>query len=89
LRSWLSMWSLETSKCVGAPHLKKFDTPALVIQATGDTGVFPSDARRIFDALGSKDKSIELLPGEHYFEDSAGHRHRAADVVCDWIRARA
>lgn len=88
LRTWLSMWSLETSKCVGAPHLKKFDTPTLVIQSTGDTGVFPSDARRIFDAVGAKDKSIEFIPGEHYLEDSAQHRHQAADVLCDWIKVR-
>lgn len=88
LKTWLSMWSLETSKCVGAPHLAKFDTPSLVIQGTADTGVFPSDARRIYDAVGAKDKSIQLIPGEHYFEDSARHRHQAADVVCDWIKAR-
>jgi hypothetical protein len=88
LRTWLSMWSLETSKCVGAPHLKKFETPTLVVQSTADTGVFPSDARRIFDAVGAKDKSIALIPGEHYFESSPQHRHQAADVVCDWIKAR-
>jgi len=82
------MWSLETSKCVGTPHLKKFDTPTLVVQGTADTGVFPSDARKIFDAVGSSDKTIQLLPGQHYFEDSAQHRHQVADAVCDWIKAR-
>jgi esterase/lipase len=62
--------------------------PALVVQGTADTGVFPSDARRIFDAIGSQDKRLELIQGQHYFEDSAQHRHDAADLVCDWVRAK-
>ena len=33
LRSWLSMWSLETSKCQGPEQLAKFAIPALVIQS--------------------------------------------------------
>ena len=48
LKTWLNMWSLETSPCQGQPHLAKHDTPALVVQGTADTGVFPSDARKIF-----------------------------------------
>lgn len=88
LTSWLSMWSLETSKCQGEPHLKKLDVPSLVIQGTADTGVFPSDAARIHAAIGASDKRLDMLPGAHYFEESAQHRHDAADLVSDWIRAR-
>lgn len=88
LTTWLNMWSLETSKCQGEPHLNKLTIPALVIQGTADTGVFPSDARRIHEAIGSADASLELLPGAHYFEESAQHRHDAADVVADWLKAR-
>lgn len=89
IKSWLSMWSLETSKCQGAPHLAKFDQPSLVVQGLADTGVFPSDAHRIFDAIGTKDKSLELIPGAHYFEDSIEHRQTAAALMCDWIKARS
>lgn len=88
LKTWLSMWSLETSQCRGAPHLSKLDIPSLVIQGTADTGVFPSDARKIHGAIGASDKSLELMPGAHYFEESAKYRHHAADVVCDWLKAR-
>src|SRR3546814_3473444 len=61
--------------------LAKHDTPALVVQGTADTGVFPSDARKIFDFLGSSDKKLELIPGAHYFEDSIEERQNAADLV--------
>jgi len=89
LRTWLSMWSLETSNCQGEPHLRKFDTPALVIQSLADTGVFPSDARKIFDFIGSIDKHLEMVPGAHYFEDSEANREGVVHLMVDWIRARS
>lgn len=88
LKTWLSMWSLETSNCQGKPHLAKFDLPALVVQGTADTGVFPSDARLIHGFIGSKDKTLELIPGAHYFEDSRAVRDRAIDLMDSWIKAR-
>ena len=59
-----------------------------MVQSLGDTGVFPSDARKIFDSIGSKDKTIELIPGAHYLEDSVEHRHRAAEMIAEWVRKR-
>jgi pimeloyl-ACP methyl ester carboxylesterase len=85
LRAWLSMWSLETSHCRGEEQLAKLDLPSLVIQSMGDTGVFPSDARQIFEALAATDKTLEFLPGAHYFEDSDAHRQRVADLMSGWI----
>ena len=89
LRAWLSMWSLETSKCQGPPQLAKLDVPALVVQGLGDMGVFPSDARKIFESIASRDKQLELIPGAHYFEDSETNREAAADLMAAWIMERA
>jgi len=89
LRAWLSMWSLETSNCQGPPQLAKLTLPALLIQSMGDMGVFPSDARKIHESLASTDKTLELIPGAHYFEDSEANRSRAADLMTAWIAARA
>ena len=85
LKTWLSMWSLETSRCQGAPSLAKFRLPSLVVQSLGDTGVFPSDARKIFGNIGSADKELHLVTGAHYFEDSREEREAAADLVADWV----
>ena len=89
LRSWLSMWSLEMSKCQGGAQLARIDAPALVVQSTGDMGVFPSDARSLHEALASRDKTLELIPGAHYFEDSEASRLRMVDLVADWIGSRS
>jgi hypothetical protein len=85
LRTWLSMWSLETSKCNGREHLAKFTMPALVVQSTADMGVFPSDAKKIADAIGSQDKTLMMVPGAHYFEDSTANRENVVDLMVDWI----
>jgi pimeloyl-ACP methyl ester carboxylesterase len=88
LRTWLSMWSLRESDCGGAPHLRKITQPSLVIQSRADTGCFPSDAREIFESLGARDKSLELIPGSHYLEEPAGARAEVADLITAWLRAR-
>jgi pimeloyl-ACP methyl ester carboxylesterase len=85
LKTWLSMWSLETSNCQGRPHLSKLSLPSLVVQGTADTGVFPSDARKIFEFLGAADKRLHMIPGAHYFEDSPRNRESAVDLMCAWI----
>ena len=86
LRTWLSMWSLRDSHCRGAPHLARISQPALVLQSDADTGVFPGDARAIHDALGSADKALEMIPGDHYLESPTTARDDVADRIAGWIR---
>jgi esterase/lipase len=83
------MWSLETSKCQGGEHLAKIAQPALVVQSTADMGVFPSDARKIFNAIGAKDKTLHMVPGAHYFEDSESHRENVVELMAQWIKAKS
>ncbi len=87
-RSWLSMWSLSESKCRAAPNLAKVRCPSIVIQSTADQGCYPSDARTIYDALGSSDKSLEFVPGDHYLLDPPGARDTTADLIAEWIGTR-
>jgi pimeloyl-ACP methyl ester carboxylesterase len=87
LRTWLSMWSLRHSQCRGAPHLARIRVPSLVVQSLADTGVFPSDARAIHEALGARDKRLELVPGDHYLESPERARGDVADLIAAWVRA--
>ena len=88
LRTWLSMWSLRDSHCSGAAHLSRINQPSLVIQSNADTGVFPSDAQSIFDAMGSKDKSMEMVEGDHYLEKPEQARDNVADMIVGWLEDR-
>ncbi len=85
LRTWLSMWSLRSSPCRGAPHLAKIVLPTLVIQSTADTGVFPSDAKSIYDLIGSTDKQLEMTEGDHYLTKPDDARDKHADLIAGWL----
>ena len=87
LRSWLGMWSLRTAQTGAEPHLARIDCPALVINAEQDTGVYPSDARRIHDALAATDKTLCSIDTDHYFT-TPGARSEQADTIAKWIAKR-
>lgn len=87
LRNWLGMWSLRTANTRAEPHLARIDCPALVINADADTGVFPSDARRIHDALASTDKTLRSIDADHYFT-TPGARAEQADTIAEWMAKR-
>ncbi|OBI05476.1 alpha/beta hydrolase [Mycobacterium scrofulaceum] len=87
LRSWLGMWSLRVAQTRAEPHLARITCPALVINAEADTGVFPSDAQRIFTALASPDKTMTSIDTDHYFT-TPGARGEQADLISKWITKR-
>ena len=86
LRTWLSMWSLKDSHCRGTPHLNRITQPALVVQSDADTGVFPSDAKAIYDAIGAEDKHLEMIEGDHYLQVPDNARAQVADLIADWLK---
>jgi pimeloyl-ACP methyl ester carboxylesterase len=87
LRSWLGMWSLSHAQTRAEPHLARVKCPALVINAEQDTGVFPSDAQRIYEALASSDKTLTSIDTDHYFT-TPGARSEQADTIAKWIAKR-
>ena len=88
------MWSLRHAQTRAEPHLARIDCPALVINAEQDTGVYPSDAQRIYDALGQRrqdavlDRHRPLLhhPGRAQRE---GRYHRQVDREAVALRVLA
>jgi len=87
-RSWLNMWSLTDSDCGARPHLARLDIPTLLVNASADNGVFPSQAAEIFEAVAAADKQLETVGGDHYFLDPPGARDTVADLVAAWVAAR-
>ncbi len=87
LRNWLGMWSLRTAQTRAEPHLARVSCPALVINAEADTGVFPSDAQCIYDALAGTDRTLCSIDTDHYFT-TPGARSQQADTIAGWIGQR-
>lgn len=86
IETWLSMWSLEESKARFELTAAEFSLPTLVIQSTADVGVFPSNAQHIYDMVGAKNKRLEFIPGEHFFEDGQESLENAADLIVRWTK---
>jgi pimeloyl-ACP methyl ester carboxylesterase len=85
LRTWLSMWSIDDSQFRIQVQGPKITTPALVIDASGDTGVFASDTDLIFSSLASPDKTRHTIKDNHYFTDRPEARPELADLIDAWV----
>lgn len=88
LRLWLSMYSLQDSQCRAGDRLPHLKVPSLVVQATADRGIFPSDAQAYYDGLGADDKTLHWLPGSH-FPDGPGSLAERADLIASWCTERS
>ncbi len=91
-RAWLSTWSGLSSNAALERTAPRIDVPALVVSYSGDNAIFPADAQRAFDLLGSSDKHLTTVPGDHYgfsvgTQERDGAPQALAEIVT-WLRAR-
>jgi pimeloyl-ACP methyl ester carboxylesterase len=91
-RAWLSTWSGVSSNANVVKNAPQIRVPALVVSYSGDNAIFPADARAAFDALGSADKRLVTVPGDHYgFAPGTETRNGAAlalEQVVKWLHER-
>ncbi len=88
-RSWLSTWSAVSSNADFVKNAPAIEVPALVVYYEGDNAIFPSESRKAFDAIGSEDKELFAVPGDHYgfavgTQERTGAR-AAFDIVGRWL----
>ena len=89
LRSWLSQWSYDESRANGVTNGARISCPALTINNTADLACTPSHARRLFEALGSKDKTyVDIEGADHYYMERPDLLPTAVETVTDWLDAR-
>ena len=89
LRSWLSQWSYDESRANGVTNGARISCPALTINNTADLACTPSHARRLFEALGSKDKTyVDIEGADHYYMERPDLLPTAVKTVTDWLDAR-
>lgn len=88
LRTWLSMWSIDDSQFTMTVQGPRITTPALIIDAAADCGVFASDTDIIFDSLSSEDKERYTIDSDHYFIDRPDARDELVQLMVDWVEQR-
>jgi pimeloyl-ACP methyl ester carboxylesterase len=89
--SWLSTWSGVSSKAALSRTAPAIEQPALMVHYTGDQTLFPSDAKAIFAAIGSADKTIMAFRGDHHGRALApgepDGREQAGREIGAWLQA--
>ncbi len=86
LRSWLSQWSVDDSRCNGPEQLASVSVPVLVIYGTADQVCFPSHAQALYDAVPHDRKELIAVDGAtHYFAGQPQHVDRAVAIIVDWL----
>lgn len=89
LRSWLSQWSYDESRANGVTNGAGVSCPTLTINNTADLACTPSHAQRLFEALGSKDKTyVDIEGADHYYMERPDLLPTAVKTVTDWLDAR-
>jgi pimeloyl-ACP methyl ester carboxylesterase len=84
LRSWLSQWSLRTSRAHGERNAANTSVPTLVVGNLADDACTPSHTRRLFDAIPHARKAIHEIDGaSHYY---AGQRPQLEECVGHYER---
>jgi hypothetical protein len=92
-RAWLSTWSGHTSNASVLDNLPKVTVPLLVVNYTGDNGIFPEDVEAMLSKSASSDKELHHVDGEHYGLPVAGaggtdSRAEANQILTNWLGDR-
>ncbi|MGD9891615.1 MAG: alpha/beta hydrolase, partial [Dehalococcoidia bacterium] len=93
-RGWLSTWSGLSSRAVLARNIATITAPTLIVNALGDSDIFPPDAQDVFDASPATDKQLVALEeAGHYLTPVPGStrpdpRERLIDLLVPWLRER-
>jgi pimeloyl-ACP methyl ester carboxylesterase len=93
-RGWLSTWSGLSSNAGLTRNLKKVRVPTLIVNAAGDSDIFPADAQAIVEASAAEDKQfVSLEQAAHFLTPIAGSTladppERLLDILVPWLRER-
>ncbi|KAH7386493.1 hypothetical protein BKA64DRAFT_681060, partial [Cadophora sp. MPI-SDFR-AT-0126] len=55
----------------------------LELYGTEDVGVFPSDARGIFNLVASEDKELRMIPGGYFLNGSQAELDLVTSIICE------
>lgn len=77
--AWLSTWSGLSSNADFAKNIALTRVPVLLVNALRDKEIYPADAKAMWDAVQSPDRTFLEQDAEHYFEPAFGEK-TAPDV---------
>ncbi len=89
LRSWLSQWSIDDSRCDSLRCGSQVSVPLLVIENTADEVVPQPHCKMLFDAAASSDKTLEVIKGAtHYYAGQPDLMDKVTGLMRGWLAER-
>ncbi|RGP36407.1 alpha/beta hydrolase family protein [Pseudotabrizicola alkalilacus] len=89
LRSWLSQWSPAHTRADSLRTGRDITVPFLAVECGADDAVPQPHTARIFGAVSSQDKTMQLVQGaNHYFVNQPQELAAATELVSDWLVVR-
>lgn len=91
--AWLSTWSGLSSNADFAKNIAQTRIPVLMVNALRDKEIYPADAKLMWDAVQSPDRTFWEQDAEHYFEPPFGEKtapdvDRLMEKVVPWALER-
>lgn len=87
--SWLSTWSALRTNASMERCAPSIEQPTLLVEYTGDASTFPSEVDRLFEIIGSGNKTRAAFAGDHHGRPlSPGDPDPKAEVgalLRDWL----
>jgi hypothetical protein len=92
-RAWLSTWSGHRSRASVHDNIAGIAEPTLIVNYTGDGGIFPDQLEAILSRSRAADKSIVHVDGDHYglpikVAPDVDARAEAQKVMAAWLTER-
>ncbi|RMH50561.1 MAG: alpha/beta hydrolase [Alphaproteobacteria bacterium] len=89
LRSWLSQWSLDDSRCDAVRGAAGISVPLIVIENSADDGAPAAHPRMVHDAAAQTDREMHVIRGAtHYYRDQPELLARCVDICRDWLQRK-
>ncbi|MGH7966554.1 MAG: alpha/beta hydrolase, partial [Candidatus Binatia bacterium] len=92
-RAWLSTWSGLSSQASVLDRVSAVTVPTLVLNYTGDNGLYPDEAEEIYQVSPSRDKKLALVEGDHFgfplaHKSGKGGREESLKIITSWLQER-
>jgi len=85
-RAWLSQWSPDHTNANGPKCAPAVSVPLLAIENSADDGVPQPHTRIIYDAAGSRDKTMHVVKGAtHYYQGQPELLKEAVATCMTWM----
>ena len=89
LRAWLSQWSIDRTNTRTSDTAPKITVPALVIENGADDATPSSHPKKIFELIGSDDKSFACIEGaSHYYQQQPEKQREVVNLCETWLKDR-